>query len=157
MGIKLEVAEREGDVAWMRLALSQAEQAAEAGEVPVGAVIVLNGVCIAQANNNPISSSDATGHAELNVIRQACQFLENYRLSGAELYVTLEPCTMCLGGIIHSRLQRVVFATAEPRAGAIISAAAFEFEPYNHSIEYTSNVLQAESSNLLKSFFKNRR
>lgn len=157
IGKKVVVPVQDHDYVWMKCAIQQAEQAAQVNEVPVGAVIVVGGECVAKAHNNPISTNNATGHAELNAIVQACRFVENYRLPDADLYVTLEPCTMCLGAIIHARLNRVIFATSEPRAGALISQAALCLEPYNHSIQYTTPVLQDESAALLKLFFQRRR
>ena len=157
MGEKLEVPQQIDDERWMQLALTQATKAGVLQEVPVGAVLVIDGEVIAQSYNNPIANHDATGHAELNVIRQACAAMQNYRLPKSILYVTLEPCTMCLGAIIHSRIERVVFAATEPRAGALISAASLDFMPFNHSIEFTRNVLQEQSSILLREFFKGRR
>ena len=109
------------DDVWMARALALADKAQQLGEVPVGAVLVQNGVLIAQAYNTPIGSHDATAHAEIDAIRQACKTQKNYRLPNTTLYVTLEPCTMCVGAIIHARVSRVVFGAREPKSGAVIS------------------------------------
>lgn len=141
----------------MTLALQQAKIAAAQGEVPVGAALVAEDQLVFAGHNSPIISQDATAHAEINVIRGACLAAANYRLPNTCLYVTLEPCTMCLGAIIHSRISRVVFATPEPRAGAIISAAVVDMHVYNHSLLWTQGVLQAESAQLLQQFFRAKR
>lgn len=145
------------DLLWMEQALEQAKQAGQEGEVPVGAVMVRSGGHIASGRNQLITLNDPTAHAEIQAIRKSSEIIQNYRLVGMTLYVTLEPCSMCLGAIVHSRIQRLVFATAEPRAGAIISAAAMSFEPFNHSLVYSHGLCGSESSELLKSFFAARR
>ena len=109
------------DTAWMRLAIEQAHQAESLGEVPVGAVLVIDGALIAAAFNAPISGCDPSAHAEIAVLRKAAELRKNYRLPFSTLYVTIEPCTMCMGAMIHSRVQRVVFGAREPRAGAVVS------------------------------------
>lgn len=157
MGIITEIQMQPNDIYWMEKALEEARKAGEQEEVPVGAVIVQDNQLIGSGSNSPIGSCDATCHAEINAIRSACTAVKNYRLPGACLYVTLEPCTMCIGAVIHSRIERVVFATPEPRAGAIISAAALDFAPYNHSLLWTQGILQQESSLILKTFFQSRR
>jgi len=145
------------DIHWMSLALEQAHRAKSIDEVPVGAIVVHQEQVVGLGYNQLIQLNDPSAHAEMQAIRQACHNLKNYRLPGASLYVTLEPCTMCLGVIIHSRIQRLVFATAEPRAGALISQAALSFAPYNHSLEFSYGALADESSELLKNFFVQRR
>ncbi|MCK4708566.1 MAG: tRNA adenosine(34) deaminase TadA, partial [Gammaproteobacteria bacterium] len=146
------------DEHWMRHALKLAEYAEHNGEVPVGAVIVQNDMVIAEGWNQPISTHDATAHAEIVALRKAGYTLSNYRLPEATLYVTLEPCVMCVGAMIHARVNRLVYAATEPKTGAIESA--FELcdpEKHNHTIEVVSGVLADESSELLKSFFQRRR
>ena len=147
------------DLQWMQLAYTQAAKAAELGEIPVGAVIVSQGQIIGQGFNSPISTHDATAHAEILAIRQACQHIENYRLpDDATLYVTLEPCTMCVGALIHSRIQRVVFAATEPKAGSLVSARQLlNSGYYNHLFTFDGGCMQEQCSAQLSSFFKMRR
>ena len=121
------------DTAWMRLAIEQAHQAESLGEVPVGAVLVIDGALIAAAFNAPISGCDPSAHAEIAVLRKAAELRKNYRLPFSTLYVTIEPCTMCMGAMIHSRVQRVVFGAREPRAGAVVSQLQLAGQSfYNH-------------------------
>lgn len=143
----------------MRLALAQAQKAYDIAEVPVGAVLTLDDVVIASGHNQPIQDNDPTAHAEIITLRHACQQLNNYRLPiNTCLYVTLEPCTMCVGALLHARVSRLVFATTEPRAGAVVSSQQLlEKTHYNHQIRYDMGLFAAESSQLLKSFFKSRR
>lgn len=147
------------DKSFMQIALACAEYGAGQGEVPVGAVLVYNNQIIATGYNQPIVSHDTTAHAEIVAIRRACQRLENYRLPiGCTLYVTLEPCTMCLGALIHARVSRLVFATTEPRAGMIVSQQKFiEKTFYNHGMQVEQGLLAEQSQGLLKTFFKARR
>lgn len=147
------------DHRFMRMALTLAQQGADAGEVPVGAVLVHEGQVLGAGCNQPISAHDATAHAEMVAIRQACQSLNNYRLPPATtLYVTLEPCTMCLGALIHARVARVVFAATEPRAGMVVSQQQLsEHTFYNHYLQVEYGLLAEESAGLLSAFFKNRR
>lgn len=147
------------DKSFMQIALACAEYGAGQGEVPVGAVLVYNNQIIATGYNQPIVSHDTTAHAEIVAIRRACQRLENYRLPiGCTLYVTLEPCTMCLGALIHARVSRLVFATTEPRAGMIVSQQNFiEKTFYNHGMQVEQGLLAEQSQGLLKTFFKARR
>lgn len=148
------------DEQWMQLAFEQAASAASIGEIPVGAVIVSAGQVIGQGYNQPIAAHDPTAHAEIVAIRQACQNAQNYRLpDDATLYVTLEPCTMCVGALVHSRIQRVVFAATEPKAGSLISARQLLSNNgyYNHVFEFSSGCLQQQCSNQLSDFFKMRR
>ena len=142
----------------MRRALSLADRAADEGEVPVGAVVVLNGELVGEGWNEPIALSDPTAHAEIVALRDAARALGNYRLPGSTLYVTLEPCTMCVGAIIHARVSRLVFGAREPRAGVVCSTTAMLDESrYNHRVEWTEGVLAEESSRRLQGFFRSRR
>ena len=146
------------DTAWMRLAIEQAHQAESLGEVPVGAVLVIDGALIAAAFNAPISGCDPSGHAEIAVLRKAAELRKNYRLPFSTLYVTIEPCTMCMGAMIHSRVQRVVFGAREPRAGAVVSQLQLAGQPfYNHQIEVTEGVLADECGALVSTFFRAKR
>lgn len=152
------VIDRSQDLYFMQEALHEAEKAASCGEVPVGAVIVHNGEILGRGFNQPITSNDPSAHAEVNAIRQAAQAIKNYRLINTTLYVTLEPCSMCAGLLIHSRVGRLVYGTTEPRAGVAISQDQFFSKPFlNHHIIVEGGVLAEESSHLLKSFFKNKR
>ncbi|MEC7118422.1 MAG: tRNA adenosine(34) deaminase TadA [Pseudomonadota bacterium] len=147
------------DQDWMRHALRLASTAASFGEVPVGAVLVHANQIIGQGYNCPIHQSDPTAHAEIQAIRDACQRLKNYRLPDqTTLYVTLEPCTQCVGALVHARVQRVVFAATEPRAGSLVSARCLMQQGfYNHYFDYAGGLLAEESSQLLRQFFKQRR
>ncbi len=146
------------DADWMRLALAEARKAGERGEVPVGAVLVKNGVLIASGQNEPVSQHDPTAHAEICALRAAAVALGNYRLDGCTLYVTLEPCAMCAGAMLHARLARVVFGAAEPRTGAAGSVLDLFDEPrLNHQTERTGGVLADECAALLQHFFRERR
>lgn len=146
------------DETWMSRALELAHQAQAIGEVPVGAVLVHGGKIIAEAHNKPITANDATAHAEILAIRQACKGQENYRLPNTTLYVTLEPCAMCAGALVHSRVERVVIATKEPRAGAAGSIInLLQHEQLNHRCDVEFGLLADQSSSLLKNFFKDRR
>jgi tRNA(adenine34) deaminase len=147
------------DSDWMQQALAQAQIAARMNEVPVGAVLVdADGQLLAAGHNQPISACDPTAHAEIITLRQAALKLDNYRLPGTTLYVTLEPCTMCVGALVHARVKRLVYAASEPRSGAIESAQQlFETGEYNHRPEIEGGLLAAESSALLTAFFKARR
>jgi tRNA(adenine34) deaminase len=149
----------DADIEWMRAALRQAQIAADAGEVPVGAVLVdAAGELLAAGHNQPIGARDPSAHAEIVTLRAAAQKLDNYRLPGTTLYVTLEPCTMCVGALVHARVKRVVYAATEPRTGAIESAQQlFETGAYNHKPEIEGGLLADESSALLTAFFKARR
>ena len=147
------------DEYWMQQAYEQAASAALIGEIPVGAIIVSNNQIIGAGFNAPISLDDPTAHAEIQAIRQACQVLENYRLpDDATLYVTLEPCTMCVGALIHARIKRVVFGAVEPKAGSLVSARQLlQSGYYNHSFEFEQGCLQEQCSQQLSAFFKLRR
>lgn len=142
----------------MQRALELARQAEAAGEVPVGAVIVKDGAIVAEGWNQPIGACDPTAHAEIVALRAAGQALETYRLTGTTLYVTLEPCAMCASAMVHARVQRLVFAATDPRAGAAGSVFNIVQHPaLNHRIECTAGVMADECSALLREFFVARR
>ncbi|MGH8517284.1 MAG: tRNA adenosine(34) deaminase TadA [Panacagrimonas sp.] len=142
----------------MRRALELAQEAARAGEVPVGAVMVKDGQIVGEGWNRPIGSHDPSAHAEMLALREAANRLGNYRLPGATLYVTLEPCAMCAGAIIHARVQRLVFGAADPKAGAVYSLYELIARPQlNHTVEWRGGVLEDECGEVLRSFFRARR
>jgi tRNA(adenine34) deaminase len=142
----------------MRAALAEARKAHDAGEVPVGAVIVLNGAIIGAGHNQPIASHDPTAHAEVVAMRAAAHAIGNYRLTGATMYVTVEPCLMCVGAMVHARIALVVFGAAEPKAGALQSMTrAHELSGLNHRLNVEGGVLEDESRILLQQFFQSRR
>jgi len=142
----------------MRAALAEALKARAAGEVPVGAVVVLGDRVIGAGFNQPISAHDPTAHAEVMALRAAAAAVGNYRLTGATMYVTVEPCLMCVGAMVHARVGLVVFGAPEPKAGAIQSMTrAHELAGLNHRLEALGGVLEAESRDLLQVFFKDRR
>lgn len=146
------------DLHYMRAALAQAGQAQAAGEVPVGAVVVNAGGIVATGFNEPIGRCDPTAHAEIRVLRAAALALGNYRLPGCTLYVTLEPCAMCAGAMVHARITRLVYAAADPRAGAAGSVFNVLQSPeLNHRVAVTAGVLAEESVQLLQAFFRSRR
>jgi len=146
------------DAIYMQQAISQAHNAWALGEVPVGAIIVKDGEVIATGFNQPIATHDPTAHAEIMALRAASAILGNYRLPGCELYVTLEPCAMCSGAMMHARLSRVVFGAIDPKTGACGSIVnLFEQERLNHHAEVVGGVLAEECSALLKDFFAERR
>jgi tRNA(adenine34) deaminase len=146
------------DEKWMSLALEQARKAEEEGEVPVGAILVKDGLLIAKAHNQPISTNDPTAHAEIQLIRAAGKKLKNYRLTGTSLYVTLEPCAMCLGAIMHARIERIVFGAHDPKTGVCGSSEnLMDAKCFNHKINLVSGVMENESKQLLKNFFNSRR
>lgn len=146
------------DQYWMQQALALASKAEALDEVPVGAVVVLDGEIIGEGWNRPISGHDPTAHAEIMALRDAALALQNYRLPGATLYVTIEPCTMCAGAIVHSRIERLVFAATEPKAGAVVSRSqVFDSESINHQVQYLGGVCAAAASDLIQAFFKRRR
>jgi tRNA(adenine34) deaminase len=146
------------DLRYMARALELAEHAASLGEVPVGAVLVRDGAIIGEGWNQVISSADPTAHAECMSLRNAAQQIGNYRLPGSVLYVTLEPCTMCTGAMVHARVSELVFAAREPRAGVICSRAnTLEADYYNHRVRWREGPLAAESAACLQSFFRRRR
>jgi tRNA(adenine34) deaminase len=146
------------DAAFMQLALEQAQQAWDLGEVPVGAVVVKDGEVIAVGCNQPIGKHDPTAHAEIVALRAAAEKLGNYRLPGCELYVTLEPCVMCSGAMMHARLARVVYGATDPKTGACGSVLnLFEQEQLNHHTGIVGGVMAEECGAMLKNFFAARR
>ena len=143
---------------FMRAALDEARKAFAAGEVPVGAVIVSDGTVVGRGFNQPVGAVDPTAHAEIVALRDAARTLGNYRLVGATLYVTIEPCLMCVGAMVHARVGTVVFGAPEPKAGAIMSALrAHELPSLNHHIEVVGGVLEEECRAVIQEFFKSRR
>lgn len=146
------------DIRWMQDALVLAHRAAAAGEVPVGAVLVRDGECLARGWNHPIAASDPTVHAEIHALRTAAEAERNYRLTGTTLYVTLEPCVMCVGAMVHARVARLVYGAVEPRTGAVESCFQL-LQPglHNHTISCQGGVLAEESADLLRTFFRSRR
>ena len=148
----------ETDIKWMEKALELARKAEAAGEVPVGAVIVKDNQLIAEGWNQPITSHDATSHAEIMAMREAGEKLNNYRLIDTTVYVTLEPCSMCVGAMIHARVAKVVYGASEPRTGALGGAFnLLEANQHNHIFEVESGVMAEESKVLLQEFFQSRR
>ena len=147
------------DFKWMQKALKLAKQGAAREEVPVGAILVHNQQVIGQGFNEPIGRHDATAHAEIVALRDACMRLKNYRLPlQTTLYVTLEPCTMCIGALIHARVDRLIYAASEPRAGMVGSQMNLAAQPfYNHSIQVHKGLCSEHSSQMLKAFFRERR
>lgn len=146
------------DEQWMQHALNLAREAETHDEVPVGAVVVLSDEIIGQGWNQPISSCDPTAHAEVVALRAAAGTLNNYRLPGSTLYVTLEPCAMCAGAIVHARVERVVFAVHDPRAGAAGSVFnILQNESLNHRTEISSGIMAEECRTIIQTFFKNKR
>lgn len=153
-----KIIDRSQDERFMREAMELARQGAECGEVPVGAVLVHDGEVIGRGFNCPISTSDPSAHAEMVAIRAAATAVQNYRLPGSTLYVTLEPCSMCAGLIVHARIGRVVYGTTEPRAGVAVSRGQFFSQDFlNHRVLIEGGVLAQECSDMLSAFFKARR
>ena len=143
---------------WMRRALALADRAADEGEVPVGAVVVRDGQLLGEGWNQVITARDPTAHAEIVALRDAARAVGNYRLPEATLYVTLEPCTMCAGALVHARINHLVFGASEPRAGVVCSTCRLLDEPwYNHKVMWQGGVLAEDSSRRLKTFFQARR
>ena len=151
--MELELAER-----WMREALAEARKATLEGEVPVGAVLLLNEKIVGRGHNSPIRLHDPTAHAEILALRQAGTRVKNYRLPGSILVVTIEPCIMCVGAMIHARVEEVIYGAPDPKAGAIKSCFQMSDEPrLNHKMGVTSGVLESECGAILKDFFSARR
>ena len=143
---------------FMEIALEEAQEAYRCGEVPVGAVLVLEGNILARAHNSPITKNDPSAHAEMLVLRLAGEKIGNYRLAGAELYVTLEPCVMCAGAIIQARLARVIFGARDPKYGAVGSLYnILTDERLNHQVEITEGILRKECGKILSRFFQQKR
>ena len=146
------------DEKWMQIAIEEAKLAMRENEIPVGAVLVKNEIVIAQAHNLSILNNDPTAHAEIQLLRKAGKKQENYRLGGSTLYVTLEPCAMCFGAMIHARIERIVFGALDPKTGVCGSCINLNKENFfNHKITITGGVLDKESSDLLRLFFKSKR
>ncbi|MCX6567591.1 MAG: tRNA adenosine(34) deaminase TadA [Candidatus Aminicenantes bacterium] len=145
------------DVTFMRAALKEAAKVAVKGEVPVGAVIVRAGRVVSRGSNNPVKSSDPTAHAEIVALRKAARKAGNYRLPDCDLYVTVEPCAMCLGALVQARIRRLVFGAHDLKAGAVTSIMKFPFERANHRPEVLGGVLADECARLLRDFFRARR
>ena len=142
----------------MEMALEEARRGLAAGEVPIGAVIVLDGRVIARAFNQPISTSDPTAHAEMLALREAGKAAANYRLTDATVYVTLEPCLMCVGALVHARVREVVYGASEPKTGALVSAVrGLELDGLNHRFAMTGGVMEEECRQIIQAFFKERR
>ena len=143
---------------FMRAALGQARLALEAGEVPIGAVLVMGGEIVSRAFNQPIGLTDPTAHAEMLVLRDAARAIGNYRLTEAEVYVTVEPCLMCVGALVHARVREVTFGTPEPKTGALVSTIqVLDIPGLNHRFAITGGVLEDEARLLLQEFFRERR
>ena len=145
------------DEIFMEEAIQLAERAGQMGEVPVGALVVLGDMVIGAASNASIKSSDPTAHAEMLAIKQASSHLGNYRLVGASLYVTIEPCTMCLGAMMHARVSRLVFGAMEAKSGAVVSNDVMSLGHFNHSIEIASGIREEICGRLMSEFFGRRR
>jgi tRNA(adenine34) deaminase len=142
----------------MAAALEEARRARDAGEVPIGAVVSLDAVIVGRGFNQPITSGDPTAHAEIVAIREAAKAVGNYRLTGAVLCVTIEPCLMCVGALVHARIGTLVFGAAEPRTGAVISTIrGGDLPGHNHRFEIVSGVREADCRDLMQAFFKERR
>ncbi len=149
---------QDDDLIFMQRALVLAEHAASVGEVPVGAVLTKDNVIVAEGWNKPIAHQDPTAHAEIVTLRAAGLVESNYRLVGTTLYVTLEPCVMCLGAMVQARIERLVFGARDPKAGAVVSAfQLLDSNKFNHRIAWTEGVLAKESGKLLREFFAARR
>lgn len=149
---------RQSDEAFMRLALAEAEAAAQADEVPIGAIVVIGGQVVAKGHNAVIGAKDPTAHAEIMALREAARAAGNYRLSGATLYSTIEPCAMCAGAIVHARVDRLVYGAADPRAGAVhthFGICSSEF--LNHRVSIEGGLLESECRAMIQSFFRDKR
>jgi len=143
---------------FMEAALEQARLGLAAGEVPIGAVLVVNGRIVARGFNQPITSSDPTAHAEMVVLREAARIGGNYRLTDAEVYVTLEPCLMCVGALVHARVREVIFGAVEPKTGALVSTIrGLDTPGLNHRFEVTGGVLESPARELIQQFFREKR
>jgi len=146
------------DEKWMKIAISEANLAVNKGEIPVGAILIQDGKLIAKAHNKPILNHDPTAHAEVEVLRKAGKKLKNYRLARSTLYVTLEPCIMCLGAIMHARIERIVFGASDPKTGVCGSKTDLTSESFfTHKVKVDGGVLEEENKEILQSFFKSRR
>ena len=142
----------------MDAALEQARLALAAGEVPIGAVLVIDGAIVARAFNQPISACDPTAHAEVLVVREAARIIGNYRLVGADVYVTLEPCLMCVGALVHARIRTLIYGAAEPKTGALVSTArALETPGLNHRFDVAGGVREETAREVIQQFFREKR
>ena len=153
----VEAAAAGPSVTFMRAALAEARRAAALGEVPVGAVVVADGAIVGRGHNRPIGDADPTAHAEILALRAAARRLGNYRLTGATLYVTVEPCLMCAGACVHARLGALVFGAPDAKAGAVVSRARVLEGPWNHRVRVSGGVLAGEARELMREFFRMRR
>jgi len=150
--------QQQTDIKFMREAMALAKLAAEKGEVPVGAILIQDSIIIAKGSNSPIANNDPTAHAEMNALRNGGQYIKNYRFPGTTLYVTLEPCIMCMGAIIHARVQRLVFGAYDPKTGAAVSCYQIGSDNIlNHQLEITGGICKEECSSLITNFFRQRR
>ena len=145
------------DKYFMRVAMEEARKSSANGEVPVGAVIVFENMVLSKAHNETVKRNDPTAHAEIMAIRKACETKKNYRIPGCALYVTLEPCAMCLGTVIQARIRKLVFGAFDQKSGAVESIMKFPFDKMNHRVEIKGGVLAEECGNILKDFFKGKR
>jgi tRNA(adenine34) deaminase len=146
------------DEKWMNLAIKQAIKAEKEGEVPIGAILVKEGLLIAKSYNQPITKNDATAHAEIQLLRKAGGKLQNYRLNGSTLYVTLEPCAMCFGAMVHARIERIVYGACDPKTGVCGSCDDLtNVDYFKHKIDITGGILEKECKRILQSFFILRR
>ncbi len=146
------------DYDFMKIALAEAEDAYRHGEVPVGAVLVREGNILARVHNSPIAKNDPSAHAEMLVLRQAAELMGNYRLTGAELYVTLEPCIMCAGALVHARVSRVIFGARDPKCGAVVSLYnILSDKRLNHQVKVTEGILAEECGEIISRFFQQKR
>jgi tRNA(adenine34) deaminase len=145
------------DEIFMRQALDEAIKSSRRGEVPVGAVVIRENQILSRGHNMPVTKKDSTAHAEIVAIREACRKVKSYRLPDCDLYVTLEPCTMCLGAVVQARIRRLVFGALDPKSGAVESIMNFPFEKTNHRVEIVGGVLTEECGQILKEFFQDRR
>jgi tRNA(adenine34) deaminase len=146
------------DYDFMKVALEEAEEAYRRGEVPVGAVLVREGNILARAHNAPIVRNDPSAHAEMLVLRQAAEIIGNYRLAETELYVTLEPCIMCAGAIVHARVERVIFGARDPKYGAVVSLYnILTDKKLNHQVKITEGILREECGEIMSRFFREKR
>lgn len=145
------------DVYFMRQALAEAKKSAVEGEIPIGAVVVAGNRILSRAHNQTIGESDPSAHAEIRAIRKACQKRGNHRIPDCDLYVTLEPCPMCLGAVVQARVGRLIYGATDPKGGAVLSVMRFPFRKLNHRPGVNAGLLNEECSKILKEFFKKRR
>ena len=146
------------DQSWMSIAIELAKQAGESGEVPVGAVLILDDKMIGKGRNQSIELNDPSAHAEIQALREGGSKIENYRLNGSKIYVTIEPCTMCFGALVHARIEKLVFGAKEPKSGALASASEISRRTsFNHRFNVLDGILEDECSQLMTNFFQARR